>query len=307
MMRLPFRLPTWRRILMKQSQTVRSAFRTPRLRLGRLTSPLRPLPGFLIIGGQRCGTTSLYYYLRGHPDVMPALGKEIQFFSTHWSRGEGWYRAHFPLQIPVVGRHRPAPTTFEATPYYLFHPLAAARAAEVVGGAKLLVLLRDPVERAWSHYRHMVRLGLEPLSFQEAIEREPERLSGEVERIRADPRYDAVNHRRYSYLARGRYAEQLEGWLRHFAPDRLLILRSEALFHDTARCYRDVLSFLGLRQWTPPSFPIHTRQSPLPRGMPAEMRRRLDEHFAPANQRLEGLLRRIGTDVSLARPVAPTL
>jgi hypothetical protein len=140
----------------------------------------------------------------------------------------------------------------------------------------------------------MVRLGLEPLSFEEAIEREPERLAGEVERMRSDPDYVAVNHQRYSYLARGAYADHLETWLRHYHPDRFLVLRSEALFADPAHCYHRVLQFLGLRAWAPSAFPIYTKQSPLPRGMPAETRRRLEAHFAPANQRLEGLLRRTG-------------
>jgi hypothetical protein len=286
---------------MKQSVTVRGTFHGPRLAMRRSTSRLRPLPDFLIIGGQRCGTTSLYFYLRAHPEVRSALSKEIQFFSRHWSRGEGWYRAHFPMPAPMVRRRQAAPLTFEATPYYLFHPLAAERAAQVVPEAKLLVSLRDPVERAWSHYRHMVRLGLEPLSFEEAIDQEPERLAGEAERIRADPGYDPVNHRRYSYLARGRYAEQLQQWLRYFPPDRLIVLRSEALFDDPARCYRRIVSFLGLSAWLPSSFPIHTRQSPLPRGMPAGVRRRLEDQFASANQRLEGLLRGVGIDDVPAR------
>jgi hypothetical protein len=279
---------------MNQSPIVRGAVRAARAGIRRSSSRLRPLPDFLLIGAQRCGTTSLYRYLAAHPHVLPALDKEVHFLSRHWTRGEGWYRAHFPLRARKAGRRSPAPLTFEATPYYLFHPLAAARAAELVPEAKLLVLLRDPVTRAWSHYRHMVRLGLEPLSFQDAIEEEPVRLAGEVARLVSDPGYDAVRHRRYSYLARGAYAEQLQRWLGHFPPDRILVLRSEALFDEPARCYRAVLEFLGLPQWAPPSFPVHTKQSPLPRGMPAETRRRLEEHFAPANRELEALLGRAG-------------
>jgi hypothetical protein len=297
-----------------RSPTLRGGLYLARGAISRSTAALRSLPDFLVIGAQRGGTTSLYYYLCAHPHVLAPLSKEVHFFSRHWSRGVGWYRAHFPLRASKAGPRRTPRLTFEATPYYLSHPLAAARAAEVVADAKLLVLLRDPVQRAWSHYRHMVRLGLEPASFEEAIEREPERLAGEVERMRADPGYLGLNHQRYSYLARGAYADHLEAWLRHFSPDRFLVLRSEALFTDPARGYRRVLAFLGLRAWAPSAFPVHTKQSPLPRGMPAEMRRRLEQHFAPANQRLEGLLRRTGiggddwraqlmaTDTSSIRP-----
>jgi Sulfotransferase domain len=282
---------------------VRGAVHAVRTGARRRTARLRPLPDFLIIGGQRCGTTSLYHYLRAHPQVLPAVAKEVHFLSLHWTRGEGWYRAQFPLRARKNGRRANAPLTFEATPYYLLHPLAASRAHELVPDVKLLVLLRDPVARAWSHYRHMVRLGLEHLSFQEAIEQEPVRLAGEVERIRSDARYDAVPYRRYSYLTRGAYAGQLQQWLEHFPPDRFLVLRSERLLADPARSYARVLAFLGLPAWTPSSFPIHTRRSPVPPVMPADVRRRLEEHFAPATRQLEELLRRTGLEGSSALPV----
>ena len=267
----------------------------------RSTAGLRPLPDFLIIGGQRCGTTSLYYYLRAHPQVLPALAKEVHFLTLHWSRGEGWYRARFPLRARKTGRRRP-PLTFEATPYYLFHPMAAARAAELLPEVKLLVLLRDPVTRAWSHYRHMVRLGLEPLSFEEAIAQEPTRLAGEVERIHSDPDYDAVRYRRYSYLARGAYAEQLHRWLAQFPADRFLVLHSERLLADPASCYGKVLGFLGLPAWTPSAFPLHTRNPRVSPGMPSGIRRRLEEHFAPATRELEELLRTTALDRSATLP-----
>jgi hypothetical protein len=233
------------------------------------------------------------------PRSCPALAEEVHFLSLNWSRGEGWYRAQFPLRARKTGRRVTAPLTFEASPYYLAHPLAAARAAELVPEAKLLVLLRDPVSRAWSHYRHMVRLGLEPLSFEEAIAQEPVRLAGEVERIRSDPGYDAVRYRRYSYLARGAYVEQLQRWLAHFPADRFLVLGSERLLADPAGSYGKVLGFLGLPAWTPSVFPLHTRNPRGSPGMPSGIRRRLEEHFAPATQQL---LRRTGMDDSWAFP-----
>ena len=98
--------------------------------------------------------------------------KEVSYFTRHFGRGEAWYRTHFPTRARVAVRRRRLHAqvrSFEATPDYLFHPLAAARAAQLVPDAKLIALLRDPVERAYSHYRHMVRLGFEDLSFDEAI------------------------------------------------------------------------------------------------------------------------------------------
>jgi hypothetical protein len=278
---------------MIDSSAVRRAVQAVKASTRRSTWRFRPLPDFLILGGQRCGTTSLYYYLRAHPRVLPALIKEVHFLTLHWLRGEGWYRAQFPLRARKTGQ-RQVPLTFEATPYYLLHPLAASRARELVPEVKLLVLLRDPVSRAWSHYRHMVRLGLEPLSFQEAIAQEPVRLAGEVDRIRSDPGYDAVRYRRYSYLTRGAYAAQLQQWLDHFSPDQFLVLRSERLLADPAGGYASVLAFLGLPAWTPSAFPLHTKNPKGSSDMPSGIRRQLEEHFAPATRQLEELLRTTG-------------
>jgi hypothetical protein len=279
---------------MRQLRSLRRTGRATRVALRRSTCQLRVLPDFLIIGAQRCGTTSLFNYLRTHPDVRPAIIKEVQFFSRYWTRGTGWYRAHFPLGSPAADRWWPDRLTFEATPSYLFHPLAAERAAQVIPQAKLLVLLRDPVERAWSHYRHMVHWGLEPLSFEDALQQEPQRLAGEVERIRADPGYQGLSYQRYSYLARGAYAEQLQVWLRYFPAEQFLLVRSEALFHDPDRWYPKIVAFLGLRPSAAPAFAVYNRYPPLPTGMAPQTRQRLTEHFTPVNQQLEELTRRSG-------------
>ena len=164
----------------------------------------RALPGLLVLGTQRGGTTSLYRWLAGHPQVQPPLDKEIQFFSVEWSRGIDWYRCHF-------GPTGDGRLNFEASPYYLYHPCAPVRAASVLPKAKLIALLRDPVSRAWSHYHHNLRLGLEPLSFADAIAAEPERLAGEAERLQADPTAVSFAHRHHSYLDRSRYGPRWPG------------------------------------------------------------------------------------------------
>src|SRR5580692_9445955 len=125
------------------------------------------LPGFLIVGAQRCGTTSMYRALSEHPEVRKAvLHKGVHYFDMNYGRGLGWYRAHFPLA-------RGGGVTFESSPYYLFHPLAAERIAADLPGVKLIVLVRDPVERAYSAYTHERARGFETESFEQAIEREP--------------------------------------------------------------------------------------------------------------------------------------
>jgi hypothetical protein len=263
------------------------------VRARQSTGRRRALPDLLIIGTQRGGTTSLYEYLARHHDVVAPLGKELQYFSTAHARGEAWYRAHFPTESSMLRRRREGRPflAFEASPYYLFHPHAARRAAATVPGAKLIALVRDPVERAYSHYEHTRQRGLEPLSFEEAVAAEPDRLAVEVERMKADPDYQSRPHRIYSYLARGRYAFQLEEWCNHFPRQQMLVLRSEDLFADPADTYRRVLAFLDLPSIALPDYPTYTRRRP---GPPLEPRTRhaLAEGFRADNERLAALLGR---------------
>jgi hypothetical protein len=136
----------------------------------------------------------------------------------------------------------------EATPYYLHHPHAAARAAAVVPDARLIVLLRDPVERAWSHWKEQRRRGFEPLdTFEEALDAEPGRLAGEAERLARDPRARSFAHEHQSYAATSRYLEALARWEAVFPADQLLVLRSEDAFADPQGTFDRVLAFLGLR------------------------------------------------------------
>ena len=246
----------------------------------RVGAAERALPSFLIIGTQKGGTTSLHAYLAQHPDVGEPVIKEIQYFSLNYPRGEGWYRTHFP----VAGRGR---VTFEATPYYLFHPGVPRRAAETIPDAKLISLLRDPVGRAHSHHNHQVDMGFEPLDFETAIAREPERLAGEEERMAADPRYRSFAHQHFSYVSRGRYAEQLERWYAHFPAEQILVMPSEDLFADPAATLHRVQDWLGLSRHTPET--LSARGARRYSSMETALRDELRGHFAADSARLEGL------------------
>jgi hypothetical protein len=240
----------------------------------------------LIVGAQRCGTTSLYQYLGEHPAVAKPVRKELQYFSLHFTKGLGWYRSHFPRAGD--GRH-----TFEATPYYLFHPAAAARAASVLPEARIIVLVRDPVERAVSHYHHNVGLGVETLSFDAALAAEEERLAGERERLVDDPRYPGTAHRRYGYFARGCYAPQLEGWYQHYSKDRVLVVLSEDFYRDTGVVFAQVLAFLGLSPLQLDSYHRYTRRPPGGDGAVSDAsRERLRRRYGALNQELAELLGR---------------
>lgn len=262
-------------------ESVKRPLRRLRADYRELTSSLRGLPSFLIIGAQRSGTTSLFNYLVQHPDVVPPFGKEIHYFDLHYDRGLNWYRGRFPY----AHRLRRGALTLDASPYYLLHPLAPERAARLLPGVKLVALLRNPVERALSHYQHEVRDGRESLSFPAAIDREDERLSGEEERLRSDPAYYSFNFHRYSYLRRGVYVEQLRRWVQHFPRSQLLVLQSERLFRDPVAVTAAVHGFLGLRPHRLERYEPFLHGS-YDRAMPAELRTRLATGFEPHNREL---------------------
>jgi hypothetical protein len=249
-------------------------------RVSRLaTRRARILPSFLLIGAQRAGTTSLFYYLRRHPHVARPVTKEIHFFDDGFWRGVDWYRSFFATSAQQrLARLRGGDlAAAEATPYYLFHPAVPERVAATIPSVRLVALLRDPVVRAYSHYRKMRRMG-------------PERLAGEEERLLADPRYRSSHHRRHAYVARGLYADQLERWLEHFAREQLLVLRSEDFFERPADVYAETLDFLWLRAWQPPDFEPRNPTSDPP--LDPALRSRLEERFAEPNARLARLLGR---------------
>lgn len=252
---------------------------------GRATARARPLPDFLVLGAQKAGTTALYAYLRWHPAITGPAWKEVSFFDRHYARGAPWYRGNFPVTARRPGRAR---IVGEASPSYLFHPLAPERAAALVPRARLIAILRDPVARAYSHYHHEVALGREPLSFEEALEQEEERLQGELERMTADPSYFSRPWWDHTYVARGRYAEQLERWLEAFPPEQLLVLFSDDLAERPAATYGRVLAFLGAPPHDLGAYPrVFERDY---EALRPDTRRALEETFAEPDRRLAALL-----------------
>ena len=154
----------------------------------RATALARIAPSFLVIGAQRSGSTALYRHLAAHPAILPPLRKEVHYFDFQYAKGRAWYLAHFPgIQERITGNYRAI--TFEASPYYMLHPLAPERIMAFNPDMKLIAILRDPVDRALSHYHHEARRGVETLTFEEAIAAEPERLAGAERLMKKAPHH----------------------------------------------------------------------------------------------------------------------
>jgi hypothetical protein len=267
---------------------------------GQLTWRARMTPSFLIVGAQRCGTTSLHLALKTHPQVvLHRLHKGVNYFDVSYAHGSAWYRSHFPLEVYARMRSARAggpPITGESSGYYMFHPLAAERIAADLPDVKLIALVRDPVERAYSAHRHESARGFETEPFERALELEADRLAGEVERMRADPTYESFSHRHHAYVTRGRYAEQLTQLAKHCGSDHLLVLDADELFAHPDVHYPRVTAFLGLADSDGVPFAQHNAQPGAP--LQASVRDRLRQTFEPDD---EALVEFLGTTPSWRR------
>jgi hypothetical protein len=243
-------------------------------------------PDFIVIGAMRSGTTSLYSYITEHPKVMPASKKEIRYFDRNYEQGRQWYRAFFP-----PAKAFPGVITGEASPSYLLHPLAPRRIRAEYPGVKLIVALRDPVDRAYSHYQLSKRMGKEDLPFEQALDREAERLDGTLERFTSDEHHKSAAYWNQSYVTRGMYADQLRRWLDVFPREQFLVIGSEGLFADPPGVMREVYAWLGveahiLAEYKKVNMAPHASYAP----MATETRQRLADLFRPHNQALYALL-----------------
>ena len=226
------------------------------------------LPDFAIIGAPKCGTTFLYYLLAKHPLVRPAAFKELHYFDLLYDKGEQWYRQCFPSPRFKDGRKT---ITGEATPGYLAHPQVPDRIAEIVPQAKLIVLLRNPVDRIYSGYHF----------FESRRGRDTSEFDKHARAALEDPRGSKM-------LSQGVYADQIAAWSKVFMREQMLVLKSEGFFDDPRSTLSPVLGFLDLPAWEPDASELGRKRNkgPYEGGMAGETRRRLEEYYEPHNQRL---------------------
>ncbi len=258
---------------------------------GRATSGRRVLPNTLIVGTQRGGTTALFRALAMHPSVFgPVLRKGVHYFDVAYTHPIDWYRSWFPLQATVRRRALPSttPVVLEASPYYMFHPAAPARIAQDLPDVRVLALLRDPVSRAFSAYKHEYARGFETLSFEDALAAEDDRLDGETDRLLSDPGYVSLSHQHHGYLGRGRYAQQLERLEQHVGRDRILVLDSAEYFRRPQEGLAQVLEFLDLPLIEHGE--VFRNESAARSDLDPALRRRISESLASDDQRLRDWL-----------------
>lgn len=250
--------------------------------LGTIYSQESRGPDFLIIGSQKCGTTSLFSYLKKHPLILTSQKKELHFFNDNYEKGVDWYKAQFPNKLNdqiLIG---------EATPGYLYCPYTPERVAKLLPNAKLIVLLRNPVDRAWSHYKHYKRKSMDKqLNFEQAINYEIEEVKNKKSKKLKSSKYKG-SYYRSSYVKRGIYVNQLKHWMIFFPKKQFIILKSEDFFADPDKVLSEVLAFLELPECHNKNYKIHNKGTS--EKIDPTTRMQLVNFFRPYNTELEEFL-----------------
>ena len=258
-----------------------------------LTGFLHVLPDFYIIGTQKGGTSSLYGYMIDHPSIQPCYSKEPSYFDRYFDRGLDWYKVNFPFKI-----HRFIVTkilqkkfiTGEASVRYLDHPHAPQRIKQVTPHAKFIILLRNPIERSYSHYKMISRRHAESLPFEKVIQEE-DRIISLYQKMIDDPSYYSDIYFRHGYLHRGIYVDKIKHWMEVFPKEQFLIIQSEEFFREPSKIYNQVLDFLGVENFELDTYRTYGKVNKN-RKIDSIFYNELSDYFKPHNQRLYEFLGR---------------
>ncbi|MFD2168201.1 sulfotransferase family protein [Thalassotalea euphylliae] len=271
---------------------VHSIISTPLKYLWKSATPFfRPLPNTFIVGAQKAGTSSLHSYLCQHPKVIGATKKELHYFSgglrpevDNFSKSTNWYRSHFPI-CPLRSSDL---ICLDSTPMYLFHPLVPQRISAFNPASKIIILLRNPVERAISHYFHTKKHGFETLKIEDAIKGERDRLSSILDK----KHFSHPDFRTKSYCMRGLYLDQITRYMNHFPNEQIKIICSEELFSFPEKVVKETIAFLDIEQSQKKTDykPVNVAQS-RPKA-PLELIKWLEQYYEPHNEKLFKLLGR---------------
>ena len=257
-----------------------------------LTSSMHTLPDFLIIGAAKSGTTSLFEHLIKHPSIFPPLAQQPNFFTTNYHKGESWYRSYFPSIITknlTQNIKKQKFLTGEASTQYYWYPHAAKRAKALLPDAKIILLLRNPIDRSHSQYQMELNKGNEKLiSFEDAIEQENERIQSEYDKMLQDENYYSKQYTIQSYITKSIYVNYIEEWLKYFPREQFLFLNSEEFNSDTSKVYKKTLNFLEISEIDFKNYEVF--RAAKYSEMNPSTRKKLSEFFKPYNEKLYKLI-----------------
>ena len=253
-----------------------------------LTSGSRVLPNFFVVGGVRCGTTSLYHYLGQHNCIKPAAYDELGYFDDNYHLGVNWYKSLFPTKFTrnkIIKKHGKF-LTYDVTPFYIYNPLVAKRIFESFPKAKIISNLRNPIDRAYSNYNDALEMGDIKIPFDEVVQIAMDEIDKNKSKLN-DEAY-IVDTFYENVLARGFYADQLKIWFEKFQKKQLLIIPSEDLAQKTDQVLTKVFEFLDLPDFKIKDFTKQNKREYPP--MKIETRKLLIEFYKPHNEKLYSLI-----------------
>lgn len=243
----------------------------------------RRWPDFMLIGAPKCGTSSLFTYLEQHPDMAPPLQKELHYYSIHYHLGKIFYKANFPMTTDK------RPITGEASPSYYWHPHVPMRVKRDMPDVRLVMLMRDPVDRAYSDYWMQVRQKAENMTWEWAVKYEKARVDHYYRHLQDHPYSWSNNLSCYAYQLRGRYHLHVRRWLDAFPRDQLLFITTEELHNEPQETYDRVCEHVGLDPFEPEFRHYNVHKGSYPE-MEPRLHHTMDLSFEDDNEALLKLL-----------------
>ena len=260
---------------------------------GNITSPIRILPDFLIAGFNKSGTNSLFEYIGQHPNIKNASRREIHYFTLSYWRGLNWYKSYFPTKIYKKNfeiKNKSKFVTGEATPHYIFHPLAIKRIKQLLPNVKLIVVLRNPIDNAYSHYQHYKIGGIEKDTFEEAIKQDKQRYEV-LERLynSNQVKEHSLKHVKMPYVSYATYVNHIKRLLQIFPRKQILFIKNTELNENPQLVLKNIFDFLEIKQEKIKDLKKHNVGKY--ENMKSKTRYELSEYFKPYNEELEDLLK----------------
>ena len=243
-----------------------------------LTVNSRMKPSFLVIGYAKSGTTSLFHYLSQHPQICQPTLKEIQYFAQSYWRGKKWYQSHFPTRKKNC-------ITFEASPDYIWYPNSLRRIHNEFPNMKLILLLRNPIDRAYSHYNHKRTENRDSMdTFEKAIDEDQERYDFILKNSETLRAYDIFPA---PYLSIGKYSRDLKNCYNIFTKNQVLVIKSEELKINPSDTLNKIFEFLNLPNTEVNFVKKNVRKY---EQMNIKTRNMLRDYYNSSNQELENML-----------------